>query len=152
MERDITGRESKEQLQERQTWGRKGGAAGNSLGIGKSQERLEARRGGKGKERKGGRLGEAKARGGGAERPERTPGGSGWEGRKGRAGRSVGQEIRTNGSVPAPPHLGHQDIAGAATALGRPGAQTRRQARPSVFPVAVLSVFLSSCLPATPRS
>lgn len=43
-------------------WGRKGGAAGNSLGIGKSQERLEARQGAKGREWKGRRLGEMRLR------------------------------------------------------------------------------------------
>lgn len=75
---------------------------------------------------------------------------------KGRAGHSVGQEIRTNGSVPAPPHLGHQDIAGATTALGRPDAPPSRLACPlaclstgqlahqSVFSLASLFVSLSS--------
>lgn len=55
-------------------WGRKGRAAGNSLGIGKSQEGLAAREGGKGRE---GRTGEAEGRAG---KEERTSGVNGREG------------------------------------------------------------------------
>ncbi|MPC89537.1 hypothetical protein E2C01_084489 [Portunus trituberculatus] len=104
----------------------------NSLGIGKGQERLEAMRGGRKKERQ---KGHQKSRGDevweGAGRASRDCQGRVGERGKGRAGHSVGQEIRTNGSVPAPPHLGHQDIAGATAAFGRPHAPPHRSVCPS---------------------